>query len=122
MRFKRISKKMPRNMSFALTIDQVERRQKTVTRRMGWKFLKPGYRICAVKKAMGLKKGEKIQRLANLIVTDVKREPLSNIDSRDVELEGFPGKSPEWFIELFCKAYKCTSSDIITRIEFEYIG
>ena len=33
---------MPRNMSFALTTDQVRKQSKTVTRRMGWRKTKPG--------------------------------------------------------------------------------
>ena len=46
---------MPRNMSFALTTEQVRRREKTVTRRRGWWFLKPGDIVTAVKKARGLR-------------------------------------------------------------------
>lgn len=43
---------MPRNMSFALTTDQVKDRVKTVTRRNGWWFLKPGDIVNAVKKGV----------------------------------------------------------------------
>lgn len=37
-----------RNMSFALTTPQILNRSKTVTRRAGWSFLKPGDIVCAV--------------------------------------------------------------------------
>ena len=57
---------MPRNMSFALTTNQVKKKEKTVTRRCGWWFLKPGDVVNAVEKSMGLKKGEKIARVATL--------------------------------------------------------
>jgi len=66
-------------MSFALTTAQILNREKRVTRRMGWLNLKPGDRIRAVKKAMGLKKGESIEELAVLKVIDVRREPLDRM-------------------------------------------
>lgn len=47
---------MPRNMSFAMTTDQIREQSKTVTRRFGWWFLKSGDVVCGVEKAMGLKK------------------------------------------------------------------
>lgn len=84
-----------RNMSFSLTTPQILDRSKTVTRRMGWKFLKPGDRIRAVKKAMGLKKGEKVHQLAVLEVIDVRRQPLNVLRdgsawaSAEIEREGF---------------------------------
>jgi len=37
---------MPRNISFALTTQQVRNRTKTVTRRAGWLFLKAGDILC----------------------------------------------------------------------------
>ena len=45
-------------ISFSLTTPQFRDGTKDVTRRLGWTFLKPGDRLCAVVKAMGLKKGE----------------------------------------------------------------
>ena len=48
---------MARNMSFALTTEQFKARTKTVTRRFGWWFLKPGDVVRGVEKAMGLKPG-----------------------------------------------------------------
>lgn len=48
-----------RRMSFSMTTAQMYARNKDVTRRFGWWFLKPGDRVMTVEKAMGLKKGEK---------------------------------------------------------------
>ena len=47
-----------RNMSFAMTTEAVRNQTKTVTRRFGWWFLKPGDMVQPVEKAMGLRKGE----------------------------------------------------------------
>lgn len=48
-----------RNMSFFHTQKQILAGTKTETTRKGWGFLKPGDHIMAVKKGMGLKRGEK---------------------------------------------------------------
>ena len=61
---------MARNMSFAITTSQVRDRSKTVTRRLGWRFLKRGDVVCAVVKNMGLKKGEKVQRLCRILISE----------------------------------------------------
>lgn len=108
-------------MSFAITSDQIRNRTKTVTRRMGWRFLKSGDMICAVEKGMGLKKGEKVNRLENLIVTSVNAQRLSDIDQEDVEKEGFSEMSVQEFITMFCASHKgCKPETVVTRIEFEY--
>lgn len=44
---------MPRLMSVTLTERAVVERRKTVTRRLGWGFLKAGDRLTLVRKAMG---------------------------------------------------------------------
>ncbi len=120
-----------RNMSFALTTDQIRNKTKTVTRRRGWLRLQPGDRIQAVKKCMGLKKGEKIEPLGSLRVIDVRREPLRRLTD-DMEYgvdeckkEGFgehPLLSfPGTFANFFCSTHKgCTLATKVTRIEFEY--
>jgi len=48
-------------MSFSVTTEQIRARIKTVTRRMGWTFLRPGEQIQVVVKCCGLKKGEKVE-------------------------------------------------------------
>lgn len=108
-----------RNISFALTEAQFLDGSKTVTRRMGWKFLKHGDELRAVRKAMGLKPGEKIVPLGAIQVTSVRREPLCAITDDDVIAEGFPGWSREQFIEFFCASHKgCAPETEVTRIKF----
>lgn len=112
---------MARLMSFGLTEQAVIERQKTVTRRLGWLHAAPGQLIVAVDKAMGLRKGESPKTLAVIRVVAVRREPLNAITPEDVEAEGFPGQTPEQFIELFTRAMRCTPETEVTRIEFEYL-
>lgn len=110
-----------RNMSFALTTDQILDRSKTVTRRLGWHFLKVGDQFRACRKCMGMKKGEKIERLAVLRVVAVRGEPLQRITPPDVVAEGFPGRDPIWFIDHFCKSMNCRPQTEVNRIEFAYV-
>ena len=110
-----------RNMSFALTTDQLLRREKTVTRRLGWLYLRTGDWVQAVKKCMGLKPGEKLERLCVIKVTDTRREPLRAMTQDDCVREGFPQMTVAEFVEFFCKTHKgCTPDTIVTRIEFDY--
>lgn len=117
-----------RNMSFAMTTDQIQDGTKTVTRRLGWLHLKPGDMLRPVRKCMGLKPGEKIEALREPVrVVSPSREPLRRMTD-DVEYgraecirEGFPDLTPAQFVEMFCASHKpCTPETIVTRIEFEY--
>jgi len=112
---------MPRNISFAMTTDQIIDRSKDVTRRFGWWFLKPGDKLCGVKKAMGLKKGEKIERLCMIEVVSVRKEPLNAITQEDVIREGFSDWTPQDFIDFLVKHYKCDPAKPVNRIEFKYL-
>ena len=138
---------MPRNISFALTTDQIRNRTKTVTRRLGWKNLKAGDVLNACVKCMGLKKGEKPERLGQIRVVDVRREPLffmetndrasrnvrtimSELNGRDYPKdygyteaikEGFPSMSGSEFVEMFCENMGGDHNQDVTRIEFEYL-
>lgn len=69
---------MPRNMSFMLTTQQVIDRTKTVTRRLGWKHLKPGELFWACEKCQGLGKGGKINRLSLARCISNTPEPALN--------------------------------------------
>lgn len=117
-----------RNISFALTTDQIRAGTKTVTRRMGWRNLKPGTLLSPVKKGMGLKPGEKVERLRGPIrVIGVNHERLRMLlDSpiygqRECVREGFPDYTPASFIDMFCRSHKgCMPESVVTRIEFEY--
>jgi len=106
-----------------MTIDQLNDRSKTVTRRMGWEFLKPGDILNACEKCMGLKPGEKIKKLCQIRVVNVSREHLNKISQSDVVKEGFPDMTRSDFIEFFIKEMRPAHGHAqkITRIEFEYL-
>jgi hypothetical protein len=122
-----------RNMSFALTTEQIRTGTKNVTRRMGWRTLKPGTLIRPVKKGMGLRPGEKIEPLRGPIrVSSVTFEPLRRMTDdvgygiEECRREGFGEhpvyRAPSEFVQLFCSTHKgCTPESIGTRIEFEYL-
>lgn len=112
---------MPRNISFYETQGQFLDRSKDVTRRLGWKFVKSGDVLCGVKKAQGIPKGGKIERLGLIEVISVRREPLSAITANDVRREGFPDWTPAQFIAFFSEFNKCGADEIVTRIEFGYL-
>lgn len=109
-----------RNISFAMTKQQILDRTKTVTRRLGWVFLKPGERLQACAKCQGLKPGEKLQKLAVIEVVSIRSEPLNAITEDDVLAEGFNMPTHE-FVEMFCKAMACSPSDLVQRMEFRYV-
>jgi hypothetical protein len=94
---------------------------KTVTRRLGWKTLKAGDRLLGVRKAMGLKKGEKQVVLGELEVVSVRREPLEDITLEDVAREGFPMMTRQAFVGMFCRAMSCSTVTEVTRIEFRRV-
>lgn len=120
-----------RLMSFALTTAQLLDGSKTVTRRVGWERVKPGDRIKAVRKAMGLKKGEKPEVLAVIEVVSARRERLDAIDEADCIAEGFPLYTPDEFTAMFCAHAKVQTAmagtrkmqphDLVTRIEFRHV-
>lgn len=102
---------------------------KDVTRRMGWEKLKAGDVLCAVKKAMGLKKGEKMESLGFIRVVDVRREALSLLTDdldygfAETKREGFPqGHDYHWpsaFVDFFCRGHAGAFPEReVTRIEF----
>jgi hypothetical protein len=109
-----------KNISFAMTIGQLLDGSKDVTRRLRWIHLKPGDQMCAVKKSMGMKAGEKIERLGICTVVSVRRERLDSITIDDVWREGYPGMSPAAFVAKFTSAMKCHRDDAVTRIEFTF--
>ncbi len=111
-------------MSFALTTEQVRQQQKTVTRRLGWRFAKRGDLVQPVVKSQGLKKGETVEHIGGPIrIVNVRRERLNLMASRylyDPVLEGFPHLTNEEFVEMFCAHNGCKPFAEVTRIEFEY--
>ena len=111
-----------RNMAFSMTTQQMKAGTKDVTRRFGWWFLKPGDRLRAVEKAMGLKKGEKIKELSVIEVVSTRAEPLDAMMLDDCRREGFPTWFPIDFVTMICDHYKKKPTDIINRIEFKRVS
>jgi len=112
-----------RNMSFAFTTEQIRNQTKTVTRRLGWKFLREYDLVQPIIKGMGLKKGEKVKKIGPPIrIVTVRRERLWQIAlyEHDISCEGFHNMMQAEFVEMFCRHNRCEKDDIITRIEFEY--
>ena len=112
---------MPRNMSFALTTKQIMDETKTVTRRLGWWFLKPGDIVWACEKCMGLKKGEKVKRLKKIRIVSTTPERLGKMTYGECYKEGFPELLPSEFIDMFTKRMGGDYFTIVNRIEFEYV-
>jgi hypothetical protein len=123
---------MARNISFALTTPQFIARTKTVTRRMGWRTAAVGQQLCGVKKGMGLRPGEKIERLGMIRLVSVTTEPLRRLTDdlhygfSETEREGFPEGHPlhypSSFVRFFCRSHKgCTPDSEITRLEYEFV-
>ena len=123
---------MSRLMSVAFTEQAVRDRTKTVTRRKGWwedkrgrRIIYPGDTLTLCRKVMGRKPGEPLERIAEVLVVDVRREPLSAI-----RYEGWKGTAREGFPNLpwyeFCRRYfteaqRIWPDDEVTRIEWAYL-
>lgn len=119
-------------MSVAFTEDAVRARTKTVTRRKGWLFLKPGDRLTLCRKVMGRKPDEPLVRIVDVEVISARREPLSLLTTevfgipvygaREVRLEGFPDLHPRQFVQrFFIDAQGMSVDDDVTRIEWRYL-
>jgi hypothetical protein len=113
---------MPRLMAVSLTEPQVRARTKTVTRRVGWRMLRPGDQLTLCRKVMGRRPGEPLERIADVEVVSVRREPLDGITAGDVAAEGFPQMTPAQFVGFFCDTHRgCDPGTEVTRIEWRYL-
>lgn len=112
---------MMRNMSFSLTTPQMRDRTKTVTRRIGWDKLKPGDRVRACVKCMGMKKGEKVEVIGIIEVVSNRPETLNQMQDSDCALEGFPEMTAAQFVGMFSKNMKCDQDRQVNRIEFKHV-
>ena len=115
-----------RRMSFSATTEQMHSGQKTVTRRAPetWKLLKPGDRLMAVEKAMGLAKGEKQRKIGEIEIISNTVEYLADLTDAEVEAEGFPGCSRGWFLSNVWRDLHgpYNNADQVRRIKFRHIG
>lgn len=78
-----------RNLSFSATTEQVRQRRKFVSRRgnkkgPAWKNLKPNEHLMGVEKCQGLKKGEHVKQLEEIVTLDAAPERLDEIIQRPV--------------------------------------
>jgi hypothetical protein len=112
---------MPRLMSVALTEAAVLGRSKTVTRRLGWQFLKPGDRLTLCRKVMGRKPDEPLVKIVDVQVVSTRWEPLFEISDDDVAREGFPNLDREGFIRFFCQEMGVYPEELVNRIEWVYL-
>lgn len=146
---------MSRLMSVAMTTDAVIERRKTVSRRVNWWENKNGRRLLAprdtltlCRKVQGRKPGEPIDRLVDVEVVSVWREPLGVLTNYGVfcldymetgrvemtlerweewragemEREGFPGMDPAAFVnDYFVVAQGLSPDQLVTRIEWRYL-
>ena len=96
-------------------------RTKTVTRRFGWWFLKPGDVVCGVAQSRGLKKGARVVRLGLLRIVSTRAEPLNAITAAELVLEGLPDTSPRAFVAMLCTRCRVRPHEPVNRIEFEYL-
>lgn len=131
-----------RNVSFFLTTDQVRNSTpdnplKDITRRVGWKNLKPGTDLMACVKCQGIKPGE-LQRIRPIKVDSVRSEPLNALTEYltpkedkpptyteaeafdEVRREGFPKMTPSEFVAMFCDHMACEPTQVVQRIVFKY--
>lgn len=110
-----------RNISVAITKEQVRARSKTVTRRKGWLFVKVGELLQPVDRTMGFKRGQRPKKIGGPVrVLNVRRERLYHITPDECAKEGFPELTPDQFIELYCKANGGDENQEVTRIEWRY--
>jgi hypothetical protein len=107
-------------MSFALTEPQLVGGQKDVTRRLRWTALKAGDELVAVRKGMGLRKGELQVVLGTIRIVSASLERLDEITPAECTREGFPHMKPAEFVAFFCKANKCDPNALVRRIEFAF--
>ena len=115
---------MPRNMSFSMTTEQVRRRQKDVTRRFGWRKLKPGDRLMAVERCMGLARGEKVKPICEIEVVSVlteRADAILDYPKDECVREGYPDIDAAQFMTLLCEANRKRPEDPVQRIEFRYV-
>lgn len=110
-----------RRASFMYTAEQMRDRSKDVTRRLGWKWAKPGMRVLAVSQCMGLRKGQTAEVFGVIEIVDVRRERLDEITQDDVRREGFPEMSCSEFQEMFVQHMKCEYDADVARVVFRHV-
>lgn len=116
-------------MSVAMTVPAVRARRKFVTRRVGWRFVKPGERLTLCEKVQGRRAGEPLARIVTVQVVSARREPLRALlddpayGAAEVALEGFAGMDPAEFVDqFFIRAQGLSVDAEVTRVEWRYLS
>jgi hypothetical protein len=110
-------------MAVSLTQAQIRDRTKTVTRRTGWRTLRPGEQLTLCRRVMGRRPGELLDRITTVEVVSVRREPLNAVTPADVTAEGFPQMTPAEFVSFFCATHRgCTPETEVTRVAWRYLN
>lgn len=113
-------------MSFSATVEQMRARTKTVTRRHPdtWRNLKPGDRVLAIEKGMGLAKGEKQTPIEIIEIVSNRVERIMDLTDLEVIKEGFPDLTVEEFLtEVWHPLHgPVHPACAVRRIEFKPIG
>ncbi len=120
---------MPRLMSVAFTEQAVRRREKIVTRRAGWwldrrgrRILRTGDRITLCRKVMGRRPGEPLERICDVEIVSVRREPLNQAGrGRELELEGCGQMTFTEFAAAYFNPQGIAAGDLVTRIQWRYL-
>ncbi len=109
-------------MSVARPLEQVRARQKSVTRRLGWRHVRVGEQIMLCEKAVGLQRGEDAERIVAVEVVSLRQEPVSAITADDVIAERFPCLNRQEFVAFFCATHRGVLPDTeVTRIHWRYL-
>jgi hypothetical protein len=126
------------NMSFSMTTEKVLNKTKTITRRLGWRWLVEAVKrgehpiLQPVVKGQGIPKGGHVEKINGPIrVECAVFEPIGwltnpryyspQLARSEVNAEGFPNLTPAEFVAMFCKHNGCTPNTQITRIQFSYV-
>lgn len=128
---------MPRLMAVSLTEASVMDRTKTVTRRLGWRHLRPGDRLTLCRKVMGRRRAdgtvEPLVRLAEVEVVDVRRDKLWAITDDEIAREAVLDQpwvevyvdsgqpTPQAWVWWYCEQFGVQPDAEVTRIEWRYL-
>lgn len=124
---------MPPRMSCSMTVEGVNNRTKTVTRRdpTTWARLRPGDPLTLIEKGMGLAKGAHQVVLAEVVVVSNRLEPLGCVltEPDATRAEGLPEMSGTEFMSFWLRSHGQHPDDIgwqvagqvlCRRIEWRY--
>lgn len=137
---------MTRRMSVSMTKDAVEAEIKDVTRRHRdtWSNLRAGDHLLLIEKGMGLPKGAKQVVLKEVLVVDVRLEPLGLVTFDEVLREGLYGRAVrelsrtllrishgdvvDWFVRFWADGHGYRGTSLldlagveVRRIEWRYL-